>query len=136
MDISTAQDFVRRNHRGVLITYRKNESAQSSPVLATIDDSGALVVSSREPAYKVRNLRRDPRVVYCALNDGFFGDWLQIEGTATIVSLPDAMDGLVEYYRSISGEHSNWDDYRAAMRAEQRVLISVRIDRAGPDRAG
>jgi PPOX class probable F420-dependent enzyme len=136
MDISKAQDFVRQHHRGVLITYRRNEGAQSSPVLATIDASGALVVSSREPAYKVRNLRRDPRVVYCGFNDRFFGEWLQIEGTATIVSLPDAMDGLVDYYRSISGEHSNWDDYRAAMRTERRVLISVRIDRAGPDRSG
>jgi PPOX class probable F420-dependent enzyme len=136
MDISKAQDFVRRYHRGVLITYRRDGAAQSSPVLATIDDGGALVVSSREPAYKVRNLRRDPRAAYCGFNDGFFGDWLQIEGTATIVSLPDAMDGLVDYYRSISGEHSNWNDYRAAMQAERRVLISVRIERAGPDRAG
>jgi PPOX class probable F420-dependent enzyme len=136
MEISKAQDFVRQHHRGVLITYRRDGTAQSSPVVAMIDDGGALVISSREPAYKVRNLRRDPRAVYCAMNDGFFGDWLQIEGTATIISLPEAMDGLVDYYRSISGEHPNWDDYRAAMRAEQRVLISVRIDRAGPDRSG
>src|SRR5882757_2360357 len=136
MDISQAQDFVRANPRGVLITYKRDGSAQSSPVLAAIDGSGALVVSSREPAYKVRNLRRDPRVAYCGLTERFFGSWLQIDGTAEIISLPDAMEGLVDYYRALSGEHSDWADYRAAMEKERRVLISVRIERAGPTVSG
>jgi PPOX class probable F420-dependent enzyme len=136
MEISTARQFVREHHRGVLITYRRDGTAQSSPVLATVDSAGAVVISSREPAYKVRNLRRDPRVTYCAFTDGFFGDWLQLDGTARIVSLPEAMDGLVDYYRSTAGEHQDWGDYRAAMRAQRRVLISIEIQRAGPDRSG
>ena len=70
------------------------------------------------------------------LPDGFFGRWIQVEGRADIVSLPDALDGLVDYYRRIAGEHENWDDYRAAMQREQRVLLRVTLDRAGPDRAG
>lgn len=136
MEIEKAQDFLRSNHRGVLSTNRASGGVQLSPVTATVDGSGAVVISSREPAYKVRNLRRDPRASYCALNDGFFGEWLQIDGRVEIVSLPEAMDGLVDYYRSISGEHDDWDDYRAAMRAQNRVLIRIVIERAGPDRSG
>jgi hypothetical protein len=70
------------------------------------------------------------------LADGFFGRWVQVEGRAEIVSLPEAMDGLVDYYRRLSGEHDNWDDYREAMRRERRVLLRVALTRAGPDRAG
>ncbi|HEY2172334.1 MAG TPA: PPOX class F420-dependent oxidoreductase [Mycobacteriales bacterium] len=136
MEIEKAQDFLRSNHRGVLSTNRSSGGVQLSPVTATVDDSGAVVISSREPAYKVRNLSRDPRASYCALNDGFFGEWLQIDGRAEIVPLPEAMDGLVDYYRSISGEHDDWDEYRAAMRAQRRVLIRITIERAGPDRSG
>ena len=136
MEIEKAQDFLRANHRGVLSTVRSSGGVQLSPVTATGDGSGAVVISSREPAYKVRNLSRDPRASYCALNDGFFGEWLQIDGRAEIVPLPDAMDGLVDYYRSISGEHDDWDEYRAAMRAQRRVLIRIIIERAGPDRSG
>jgi PPOX class probable F420-dependent enzyme len=93
-------------------------------------------VSTREAAMKVANLRRDPRVSLCVLNDGFFGDWIQVDGTATIVSLPEAMELLVEYYRSLSGEHPDWDEYRAAMERDRRVLVRIDIERAGPDRSG
>ena len=72
----------------------------------------------------------------CVVNDGFFGEWIQVEGRAEIVSLPEAMDGLIEYYRRISGEHPDWDDYRAAMERDRRVLVRVTIERAGPDVAG
>ena len=136
MDLDEARAFIRDNHRGVLGTTRTDGRPQLSPVSATVDGAGRVVVSSREPAYKVRNLRRTPYASYCALNDGFFGRWLQVEGPVEIVALPDAMDGLVDYYRSISGEHPDWDDYRAAMERDQRVLIAITVTRAGPDVAG
>jgi PPOX class probable F420-dependent enzyme len=108
-----------------------------SPVAVTVDADGYAVVSSRETAMKVKNLRRDPRAWICAFPDTFYGEqFVQVEGDVTIVSLPEAMDGLVDYYRSISGEHPDWDDYRAAMVRDQRVLIKVALTRAGPDAAG
>lgn len=136
MELDEARAFVRDNHWGVLATYRKDGRPQLSPVDATLDAAGRLVISSREPAYKVRNLRRDPRASYCGFTNNFFGNWVQVDGTATIVSLPEAMDGLVDYYRSISGEHPDWDDYRAAMLRDRRVLIVITPERAGPDRSG
>jgi hypothetical protein len=75
-------------------------------------------------------------VVLCVLSDGFFGDWLRVEGTARVVSLPEAMDGLVDYYRGISGEHPDWDEYRRAMEQQRRVLLRISIEAVGPDRAG
>jgi len=101
-----------------------------------VDADGLVAISSRETAIKVKNLRRDPRASLCAFNDGFFGDWVQLDGTAEILSLPDAMEPLVEYYRSLSGEHPDWDDYRAAMERDQRLLIRIRVERAGPNVAG
>lgn len=136
MDIDQAREFVRTNHRGVLTTRKKDGSPQTSPVLAAVDERGRIVISSREPAYKVRNLRRDPRATYTALNDGFFGDWAQLDGPVEIISLPDAMPLLVDYYRSISGEHQDWDDYRAAMERDQRVIIAITPEFAGPNVSG
>jgi len=95
-----------------------------------------MVISTRETAAKTHNVRRDPEVAVCAFTDGFFGDWIQVEGTAEVVSLPEAMDGLIAYYRDATGEHPDWDDYRAAMIRERRVLLRVTPHRAGPDRHG
>ena len=131
-----ARAFVARNHRAVLINRRSGGGLQTSPVLVGVNDEGRLVVSTREAAYKTRNLRRDPTAVLCVLADDFFGDWLRIEGTAQVVSLPAAMDGLVDYYRGISGEHPDWDEYRRAMEQQRRVLLRISIDAVGPDRAG
>jgi PPOX class probable F420-dependent enzyme len=136
MELDKAREAVRKRPRAVLATMRADGTPQMSPVLAAVDDAGRVLVSTRETALKVRNLRRDPRLWLCALPDGFFGDWVQVEGTAEIVSLPDAMEELVDYYRRVSGEHENWADYRAAMERERRVLLRVTITRAGPDRAG
>ena len=136
MDIDAALGFVRAQHHAVLATLRADGSPQLSPVVAGVDDAGYVVISTRQTAYKVRNIRRDPRVWLCVLPDRFFGQWIQVDGTAGIVELPGAMDGLVEYYRRISGEHPDWDEYRAAMVAEKRVLLRVRPLRAGPDRSG
>jgi len=127
-----ARAFVASNHRAVLITHRSSGGLQASPVLVGVDDEGKLVISTREAACKTRNLRRDPAAVLCVLSDDFFGRWMQIEGTAQIVSLPEAMAGLVDYYRGISGEHPDWDDYRRAMQDQQRVLVRISIDAVGP----
>lgn len=136
MDLDKAREIIREQHRAVLATIRDDGTPQMSPVLVGVDDDGRVLVSTRETSVKVRNLRRDQRLWLCVLPDGFFGSWIQVEGRADIVSLPDAMDGLVDYYRRLMGEHENWDDYRAAMQRERRVLLRVTLSRAGPDRSG
>ncbi len=136
MDITKARDILTQKHRAVLATSRADGSPQLSPVLVALDADGTPVISTRAAAYKVRNVHRDPRVSLCVLPDEFFGEWMQLDGTAAVVELPEAMDGLIEYYRTISGEHPDWDEYRDAMRAEQRVLLRITPTRAGPDRAG
>ena len=94
------------------------------------------MVSTRETAMKVRNLRRTPRAWLCVLPDDFFGRWIQVGGPVHIVQLPEAMEGLVDYYRRISGEHPNWDEYRASMQQERRILLQIELTSAGPDQAG
>jgi PPOX class probable F420-dependent enzyme len=136
MNVDEARAFLRDNHRGVLGTLRRDGLPQLSPVTVGLDAEGYAIISTREPAYKVRNLRRDPRASLCIFNDGFYGAWIQAEGVASILSLPDAMEPLVDYYRGISGEHPDWDDYRAAMRSQRRCLIRIRIERAGPSVSG
>ncbi len=106
-----------------------------SPVaLAVVDDT--VVMSTRETAYKTKNLRRDPRSWLCAFPRNFFGDWVQVECQAEIISGPDAIEPLVEYYRTLRGEHPDWDEYRQAMVTDQRCLVRFHILRAGPDRSG
>jgi PPOX class probable F420-dependent enzyme len=131
-----AWEFVASNHRAVLITRRSGGGLQTSPVLVGVDGEGKLVISTGERAYKTRNLRRDPTAVLCVFSNRFFGRWMQIEGAAQIVSLPEAMDGLVDYYRRISGEHPDWDDYRRAMQDQHRVLVRISVDMVGPTSAG
>lgn len=136
MDIEQAHDFLRDHHRAVLVTRRKDDGLQASPVVVALDDDGRVAISSRETAYKVRNLRRNPHATLCVFPDTFFGHWIQVDGSAEIVSLPDAMELLVDYYRRLAGEHHDWDEYRRAMEEEQRVLVRVAIERVGPSRSG
>lgn len=136
MDLDTALAFVRHQHHAVLSTLAADGTPQLSPVTVGTDDEGHVVISTRQTAYKVRNIRRDPRVWLCVMPDSFFGEWIQLAGVASIVELPEAMDLLVDYYRRISGEHPDWDDYRAAMTAQRRVLLRIQINKAGPDRSG
>ncbi|HZS15102.1 MAG TPA: PPOX class F420-dependent oxidoreductase [Candidatus Dormibacteraeota bacterium] len=132
-----AIDVIRTQHHAVLATTRGDGGVQMSPVGATVDGDGRVVVSSRETAVKVKNLRRRPHAAVCVIPDNFYGGrWVQAEGPVEIVSLPDAMEPLVSYYRSIAGEHPDWDDYRAAMQREQRCLIRIRVERAGPSQMG
>lgn len=136
MDVAAAQEFIRTNHRAVLATFRKDGRPALSPVLVALDDAGRVVVSTRETAMKVKHLRRDPRAAISVFADRFFGEFVQAEGIAEIVTLPEAMQPLVDYYRTISGEHPDWDDYRAAMVRDQRVVVRFAIERAGPNVSG
>jgi PPOX class probable F420-dependent enzyme len=142
MEISAAIEFVRGHRDAVMLTRRSDGSPQMSPIACSVDETGAadgtaaIVVSTRETALKVKNLRRDPHVSLCVLADGFYGSWIQVDGTAEIVSLPDALEPLVEYYRSLRGEHPDWDEYRQAMVTDRRCLLRITVERAGPDTSG
>jgi PPOX class probable F420-dependent enzyme len=135
MDRTEALEFIRANHRAVLATTRADGGPQLSPVAAAVDGD-TVVVSTRETALKTKNLRRRPHAALLVFTDAFYGEWVQVEGPVEVVSLPDAMDGLMAYYRQVGGEHPDWDEYRAAMERERRVLLRITVERAGPDRAG
>ncbi len=136
MDIDEAREFLRSNHRAVMATFRKDGRPAMSPVTCAIDGAGRVVVSTRQTAVKVTHVRRDPRVALTVFTDAFFGQWAQVEGRAEVIDLPDAMDLLVDYYRTLAGEHEDWDDYRSAMEREQRVVVRFAIERAGPTVSG
>jgi PPOX class probable F420-dependent enzyme len=136
MEVDVARAFIREHHDAVMLTYRRDGSAQMSPIACNVDGGGHVLVSTRETALKTKNLRRDPRVSLCVLSQGFYGEWIQVDGTAEVVALPEAMELLVDYYRSIRGEHPDWDDYRAAMERDRRVIVRIALERAGPDRSG
>jgi len=136
VDLEEARAFIREHHRGVLATRRADGGVQQSPVLMNVDGEGRGIISSRETAYKVRNLRRDPWAQVCVFTDRFFGQWLFVEGHAEVLSLPAAMDPLIDYYKRFPDENPDWDDYRARMEHERRVLIRIELERAGPDRQG
>ncbi len=129
-----ALEFIRDNHRAVLATRRRDGGTQLSPVMATVDAENRVVVSTREGAVKTLNLRRDPHAAICVMNHSFFGEWHTVEGSVEVVSLPEAMELLVDYYRRVSGEHPDWDDYRRAMAREGRVLLRMTVERSGPTR--
>ena len=136
MDLERAREFMRAHHRAVLATTRSDGLPQLSPVTVGVDDAGRVMISTRETAIKTKNLARDPRASLCVMNDQFFGEWIQAEGAAEIIHLPQAMDLLVDYYRKVSGEHPDWDDYRKAMTRDRRVIVAITLTRAGPDRSG
>ena len=136
MQPEQAREFLRANHRAVLATVRADGRPQLSPVTCGLDDAGRVIISTRETAVKTRNLRRNPLASLCVFTDAFFGSWVQVEGKAEIISLPEAMELLVGYYRQLSGEHPDWDDYRAAMVRDRRCLVRIEITRAGPDISG
>ena len=136
MDIAVAQQFLRENENAVLATWRRDGRLQLSPVTVGLDAAGRAIISSQETTAKVRNLQRDPRATLCILVETFRGPWVQIEGTAEIMTLPEAMEPLVDYYRGLAGEHPDWEDYRRAMTADRRALIRITIEHAGPDHHG
>ncbi|MEU4482731.1 PPOX class F420-dependent oxidoreductase [Micromonospora sp. NPDC023966] len=129
-------DFLRPRHRVVLMTTRADGRPQSSPVSCGVDAEGRLVISTYPERAKVTNIRRDPRVSACVLSDDWNGPWVQVDGTAEVLDLPAALEPLVEYFRSISGEHPDWDEYRQAMVDQGKSLIRVTIDSWGPIATG
>ena len=129
-------DFVRPRHRMVLITHRADGSPQVSPVTGGVDDDGRLVVSTYPERAKVANARRDPRVSVLVLSDDWNGPWVQVDGNCEVLDLPEALEPLVEYYRSISGEHPDWDEYRAAMTRQGKSLLRITVTGWGPIATG
>ena len=134
--IVRAREFVAANSRGVLTTYRRDGQAQMSPVTVGIDAEGRVAISVTEDRAKTKNARRDPRVALCVFLDGFYGPWVQVEGLAEFADGPDRIDALVDYYRTLSGEHPDWGEYRAAMVRDRRVLLRFAILRAAGPAAG
>jgi PPOX class probable F420-dependent enzyme len=128
--------FLRPRHRALLLTRRRDDGPQLSPVAAGVDEQGRVVVATYPQRAKVANARRDPRVALLFLSDDWDDAWVQVEGTAEVLELPDALDDFVAYYRSIAGEHPDWDDYRAAMVRQGKVLLRVTLDRWGPIATG
>ena len=136
VDLNALLDFVRPRHRMILVTRRADESPQLSPVTGGVDAEGRIVISTYPERAKVRNLRRDPRAGVLVLSDEWNGPWVQLDGTAEVLDLPDALEPLVDYFRAISGEHPDWDDYRRAMREQGKSLVRVTPQRWGPVATG
>ncbi len=128
--------FLRPRHKALLLTRRRDGSPQLSPVSAGVDEQGRVVVATYPQRAKTANARRDPQVSLCFVSDDWNGAWVQVDGTAEVLDLPEALDAFVDYYRSIAGEHPDWDDYRAAMARQGKVLLRVTVERWGPVATG
>jgi PPOX class probable F420-dependent enzyme len=137
MDIAEARKFLSQHHRGVLVTRKRDGGLQMSPVSPGIDDDGRVLITSRETAFKIKNLRRDPRASLCVFTDAFHGSqWIQINGRADILSLPEAMEPLIRWHKQVKGEHPDWSEYRRTMEKQRRVALRIVIESAGPDKKG
>ncbi|GAA4427489.1 TIGR03618 family F420-dependent PPOX class oxidoreductase [Georgenia halophila] len=130
------EDFVRPRHHAVLLAHRASGGAQMSPVTCGLDEAGRVVISTYPERAKATNLRKDPSASLCVLSDDFGGPWIQLDGTAEVLDLPEALEPLVDYFRCISGEHPDWDEYRQAMVDQGKSLIRVTVERWGPIATG
>lgn len=129
-------DFIRDRHHVILLTRKADGSPQASPVTAGLDAEGRVVLSTYPERAKVHNLRRDPRCSVLVLSDEFNGAWVQADGNAEVIDAPDSVEPLVEYFRVISGEHPNWDEYRQAMLDQGKSIIRITLNRWGPIATG
>ncbi|GAA4357936.1 PPOX class F420-dependent oxidoreductase [Angustibacter luteus] len=136
VDLDALLDFVRPRHHFLLVTRRADGSAQASPVTGGVDEEGRLVISTYPERAKVANARRDPQVAVVVLSDDFGGAWVQVDGTCEVLDLPEALEPLVDYFRAISGEHPDWDEYRQAMTAQGKSLLRITPTRWGPVATG
>ncbi|MDH2426859.1 PPOX class F420-dependent oxidoreductase [Sphaerisporangium sp. TRM90804] len=129
-------EFIRDRHRAIVITTRRDGGPQASPVACGVDELGRIVVSTYPERAKAVNARRDARVSVLILSDDFDGPWVQVQGTCEVLDMPEALEPLVDYYRSIAGEHPDWDDYRAAMERQGKSLLRVTPTTWGPVATG
>ena len=129
-------EFIRPRHHAILMTTRADGRPQASPNTCGVDTEGRIVFSTYPDRAKAHNVRRDSRVSVCVLSDDFGGPWVQVDGTAEVLDLPAALEPLVDYFRVISGEHPDWDEYRQAMTAQGKSLIRVTVDAWGPIATG
>ncbi|MGY1722671.1 PPOX class F420-dependent oxidoreductase [Blastococcus sp. SYSU DS0533] len=136
VDRESLLEFLRERHRAVLLTRRREGGAQLSPVTCGVDAEGRVVVSTYPQRAKAVNARRDPAVSLCVLSDEWDGPWVQLDGRAEVLAMPEALEPLVEYYRSISGEHPDWAAYRAAMERQGKALLRVTVTSWGPIATG
>jgi PPOX class probable F420-dependent enzyme len=125
VDREALLEFVRPRHRMVLITTRRDGRPQASPVTGGVDPDGRIVISTYPERAKTANARRHPQVAVLVLSDDFNGEWVQVEGTCEVIDPPDSVEPLVDYFRSISGEHPDWDEYRQAMRDQGKSLLRI-----------
>ena len=134
VDLEQLLDFVRPRHRMVLMTRRSDGSPQASPVAGGVDDSGRIVVATYPQRAKARNARKRPEVSVVVLSDDWDDAWVQVDGTCEVLDAADgdeALDGFVEYFRNIAGEHSDWDEYRTAMVEQGKSLLRITPTRWG-----
>jgi PPOX class probable F420-dependent enzyme len=136
VELADLIEFVRPRHNLLLCTTRTDGRPQLSPVTGGIDDEGHILISSYPGRAKSRNAAARPEVSVCVLSDDFGGAWVQVDGTAEVLGMPEALDGLVDYFRCISGEHPDWAEYREAMRIQDKVLIRITPTRWGPIATG
>jgi PPOX class probable F420-dependent enzyme len=136
VDRAQLTDFLRPRHHAILVTTRSDGRPQCSPVTCGVDTEGRIVIATYPQRVKVGNARRDARVSVCVLSDSFNDAWVQVDGTAEVLDLPDALEPLVDYFRAISGEHPDWDEYRAAMAKQGKSLIRVTPERWSPVATG
>jgi PPOX class probable F420-dependent enzyme len=136
VDRAALLDFLRPRHHALLLTRRRSGGVQLSPVTCGVDGEGRIVVATYPQRAKVVNARRDPAVSMCVLSDEWDGPWVQIDGTAEVLDLPEAVEPLVDYFRAISGEHPDWDEYREAMRRQGKSLLRVTVSDWGPIATG
>jgi PPOX class probable F420-dependent enzyme len=132
VDLAGLLEFARPRHHLILVTTRADGRPQVSPVSGGVDEAGRIVISTYPDRAKTRNAERDPRVSVCVLSDEWDGPWVQVDGQAEVLHMPQAEDALVDYFRCIAGEHPDWDEYRAAMRLQGKSLIRVTPERWGP----
>ncbi|MER6916564.1 PPOX class F420-dependent oxidoreductase [Streptomyces sp. NPDC000594] len=132
VDLDGLLEFVRPRHRAILLTTRADGTPQGSPLTCGVDTSGRIVISTYPERAKTRNARRDPRVSVLVLSDDWDGPWVQIDGDAEVLDVPESVEPLVEYFRVIAGEHPDWAEYRAAMVRQGKSLIRITPRRWGP----